>query len=152
MANAGKAEAAKTFNAAIENGGNMTQAMKAGGYTESSAKKAYRLSNSDTWKELCDRFFPDESLAMVHKKFLEKKEGFVYRHKNGQVEYIKTDQPHTDALKALEIAYKLKGYFKTEQKDSGVIRMVEVFDAIHDIKKELRNEQSDDQKLIEGTG
>lgn len=96
-----------------ENGGNVSKAMEAVGYSKMTAKTPQKLTNSKGWQELMKKHFPDSKLAALHKKLLEKKEVIVVSDgakEGSHIEY--TGQPHTDALKALETAYKIKGKMK----------------------------------------
>ncbi|MES2416275.1 MAG: hypothetical protein V4504_01080 [Patescibacteria group bacterium] len=78
-----------------ENGGNLRKAIKEAGYSQKYADNPQRLTTTQTWQEITDETFPDALLALVHRKLLEN-------------EYT--------ALKALDLAYKLKGRYKEAEK------------------------------------
>lgn len=87
----------------------MRQVMKEAGYSQVVADNPRNLSESKGWREMMDEYLPDKDLYELHKKFLNKKEAFVVSDGSqvgGHVEF--TEQPHTDALKALIEANKLK--------------------------------------------
>lgn len=103
------------FDKVAENGGNISKAMREVGYTPISAATPKKLTNSKGWQELMKKYFPDSKLASLHKKLLEKKEVIVVSDGAKEGSHIEwTGQPHTDALKALETAYKLKARYPTE--------------------------------------
>lgn len=97
----------------LENGRSVSAAMREAGYSPETAKVPGKLTNSKGWQELMKKHFPDSKLAALHKKLLEKKEVIVVSDGAREGSHIEwTGQPHTDALKALETAYKLKGKLK----------------------------------------
>lgn len=56
------------------NGGNISQAMKVAGYSDSVSKRTDKLTNTEGWKELMDRYIGDDVLAKAHKQLLEHKQ------------------------------------------------------------------------------
>lgn len=82
----------------VENGGNVSLAMRDAGYSPNTAKTPQKLTSSKAWEELMEEYLPDTLLAERHSALLNKKT------ENGE--------PDTVAVKAaLEMAYKLKGAF-----------------------------------------
>ena len=102
----------------IRNGMTMEAAMKSVGYSDSYAKSSTALKDTESWRILMDKYLPDESLTKIHKKLLNKKEVLI-RNNNitKKVEVIKTGQLHSDAAKALDMGYKLKGKYAAEKKE-----------------------------------
>lgn len=103
------------FAKVLEKGMSVSAAMREVGYSHETAKVPTKLTRSKGWKELMNKHFPDSKLAALHKKLLEKKETIVLSDGAQNGSHIEwTGQPHTDALKALETAYKLKGRYSEE--------------------------------------
>jgi len=96
----------KAFKEAGVNGGNISQAMKTAGYSESVSKRTDKLTNTKGWQELVEEYLPDSELARVHQEGLRAtnidKPDFSVRHKY------------------LDTAYKLKGSYAPERKDVNV--------------------------------
>lgn len=113
--------------------------MRAAGYSESSAKTPKKLTESDGWQELMDKYLPDKKLVDTHKKLLNahKLEHMVFplgmeeadikkllnsvgckpkKIKHGeqaiQVWYWSPDQ--TARAKSVELGYKIKGKLKPQ--------------------------------------
>jgi hypothetical protein len=80
----------------VENRGNVSRSMREAGYSPNTAKNPKNLTKSKTWGDLMKDYFPDDGLATIHKQILNA-----------------TDT--TASLKALDMAYKLKGYYKVEK-------------------------------------
>ena len=100
---------------AVENGGVISRAMLDAGYSPATAKTPQKLTNSKSWQRLMEKHFPDADLAKLHKRLLKKEEGIVVSDGAKEGSHIEwTGQPHSDTLRALEAAYKLKGRFVDE--------------------------------------
>lgn len=90
-------------------------AMREVGYSKRTSEHPDKITESEGWKELMRTHLPDKSLAELHKKFLKKEEAIVISDGAQSGSHIEwTTQPHPDALKALDIAYKLKGNYPKE--------------------------------------
>jgi len=80
----------------------MRKIMRMAGYSEDSARYPKRLTESKGWKELLNKYFPDDRLLQVHNELLESKDQRVKRE-------------------ALDMAYKLKDkYPATKTKVQGL--------------------------------
>lgn len=79
----------KAVDNLVENGGNVSKAMKDAGYSEATAKTPQKLTKSDGYKELMDAYLPDDMLLRALADDIEKKEA------NRKPE--------------LELAFKIKG-------------------------------------------
>lgn len=102
----------RAFDTVGVNGGNISKAMVTAGYSKEVSKRTDKLTRTKGWKELMDKHFPDSELAALHKKLLKKKEVIVVSDGAREGSHLEwTGQPHTDSLKALETAYKLKSRF-----------------------------------------
>jgi hypothetical protein len=65
----------KAAIALVGNGGNVTQAMLAAGYSEATANTPGKLTKSVGWQELLDTYLPDDMLLRALSDDIEKKEG-----------------------------------------------------------------------------
>lgn len=83
------------------------------GYSKNSAR-AGLVQQTKTFRDIIEKALPDTKLTALHKKLLEKKEIVITGVGRGESEWEYTGQPHSDALKALETAYKLKGRYSDE--------------------------------------
>lgn len=109
----------KAFKESLENGGNVTEAMKTAEYAEATIHNPQNLTESDGWKALMHKYLPDDKLAKRHEELLDKREKVIIEHKdrsgNSDI-YEVLDQPDTQAVsKGLEMAYKLKGAYAPEK-------------------------------------
>lgn len=110
----------RAFDKVLENGGkSVSTAMLAAGYTPATSKNPNKLTNSKAWQKLMKTYISDTKLATLHKKLLEKKEIVITQVGKGESQWEYTGQPHTDSLKALDIALRLKAKFPQEDKESG---------------------------------
>ena len=73
----------------VENGGNVSKAMRDAGYSPETAKSPSKLTSSEGYKELMDTYLPDDMLLRALSDDIEEKKG------NRKPE--------------LELAFKLKG-------------------------------------------
>src|SRR3569623_2542239 len=89
---------------------NITKIAIKHGYTPKTANSG-AVQNTKTYREIVEKHLSDEKLAKLHEKFLQKKEVVIVGTGRGESEFVFTGQPHSDALKALETAYKLKGRY-----------------------------------------
>lgn len=62
--------ARKAFTNALENGGNMSKAMRDAGYSDAMAKNPQKLTQSDAWQELLDKHLSDKTIIKKHKELL----------------------------------------------------------------------------------
>lgn len=88
----------------VENGGNVSQAMIAAGYKPATAKTPQKLTESKAWPELMDEYLPDDKVLQVHANGLEAVKIFS-SHTEPDREVV----DHPTRLKAVEMAYKVKG-------------------------------------------
>lgn len=86
----------KAFAKTLENGGVVSTAMIDAEYSRAMAKNPQKLTESKGWKELMDKHLPDDRLAQKHEQLLEDEESNVQ-------------------VKALDMAYKLKGSYAPEK-------------------------------------
>lgn len=103
----------RAFDKVVENGGNVSAAMREVGYSAETAKTPQKLTESDGWKEMMDKVMPDSLLYEKHKKLLEKQQVVTKNNvTTGEIEVIPTGEIDVQAVsKGLEMAYKLKRRF-----------------------------------------
>lgn len=87
----------------------MGEILRKNGYSEAVATHPKIVLESKGWLEAFEEAIPDSLLEKVHKQFLKKREKIVVGVGKGYSEIQDTGQPHSDALKATELAYKIKG-------------------------------------------
>lgn len=95
----------------VENGGNVSKAMKEAGYSVATAKTPQKLTESKAWIEIMGEQLPDEMLLKVHKEGLNASKQIV-------VEGVPLDIEQPDYAtrhKYLDTAYKLKGSYAPEK-------------------------------------
>jgi hypothetical protein len=97
----------------VENGGNVSKAMRDAGYSPNTAHTPQKLTESDAWREIMDRVLPDDLLAEKHAALLNKKEvKRTFDHDAGEWIDAETGDVDTQAVsKGLDMAYKLKGKY-----------------------------------------
>lgn len=95
----------------------VSRAIKESGvYSRHVANKPDLVTNTNGWRELMEKHFPDKKLSALHQKLLNKQEAIVVSDGSQSGSHIEwTKQPHTDALKALDVAYKLKGKYPRDE-------------------------------------
>lgn len=104
------------FKEVVENGRSVSAAMRIAGLSPKTAITPSKLTRSKGWKELMDKYFPESKLAELHRKLLDKQEILIISDGAKEGSHMeKTGQPHTDALKALDIALKLRARYPTEE-------------------------------------
>lgn len=94
-----------------KNGGNMTRAMIAVGYSPATAHNPSEITERKSWAALMAEHLPEDRVAKRHSELLDKR---AYRKTVDGDEV--DDGPDTAAVgKALEMAYKLRGSFKEDK-------------------------------------
>jgi hypothetical protein len=106
----------KAFKEIAEKGRTSVSAiMRDVGYSEATAVDPGKLTKSKGWQELMEKHLSDKKLTALHDKILNKKEKIVVGVGKGFSEIVDTGQPHPDALRALDVAYKLKRKYPSEK-------------------------------------
>mgnify|MGYP001563744991 CR=1 FL=1 len=108
-----------------ENGGSVSAAMREAGYSDISAATPKKLTESDGWQELMQKYLPDKLLARKHKALLTipKKTRVI---KQGEI-ITETEELHTEAIKAgLDMAYKLKAKYAPEKHEHRVEEIMRI--------------------------
>lgn len=104
------------INNSLENGGNITQAMRDAKYSENTINNPSNLTESKAWQERMAEYLPDDNLFKVHQEGLES---------NRVISAMKTDKEadgstsdfievpdYATRHRYLETAYKLKRYLQ----------------------------------------
>lgn len=60
----------KAFKELVVNGGNISKAMLTAGYSSTIVHATEKLTRSNGWQELMQKYLPDEELAKVHSEGL----------------------------------------------------------------------------------
>ena len=91
-------------------------AMIQAGYSPKTAIVPSQTIDSVGFQQILKKYIPDNLAIKTHKSLLKKKEYIKqYNHASGEYELVKTNQPHGDANKALELWYKASGNFAPEK-------------------------------------
>lgn len=93
----------KAIENAVENGGNISKAMRDAGYSPATAKNPDKLTKSDAWQELMEKYLPDEKLLEVGEEGLD-----AWKIHSSHTEPDKQIPDYQTRAKYLELALKLK--------------------------------------------
>lgn len=93
-----------------ENGGNASRAMIEAGYSPVTAATPGKLTTARGFNELLDKYLPERHLMSKHRQFLDSKRIIKTFRKGDLQETIEETDPN--AVKALDMAYKLRGKYK----------------------------------------
>lgn len=105
----------KVFEKVVK-GSNISTAMRQVGYSEETAKRTNKITNSDGWKELLDKHIPDRKLAKVLDEGLDAgKRIFKNNNESGEIEDMGIEADYAVRHKYLETGLKLKNRFPKEQ-------------------------------------
>ena len=96
----------------LETNGNVSAAMKLAGYSVETAKNPQQLTRSKGWQELMQKYLPDNHLMKRHKEFLDAPRQ-IRTYKKGDL-VSETEETDPSAVRALDMAYKLKGRYSAE--------------------------------------
>lgn len=100
---------------------------KTGNYSENVAKRVNIITKSQSWQALMLEYMPEEHIAIRHAEILDKRDrrkverldedgNVVVDEKGNAIMDEVDDGPNTAAVtKGLELAYRLRGKFKTEE-------------------------------------
>lgn len=108
----------KAVSLISKHNGNVGAAMREAGYPESSSKQPQRLTNSKAYKELIEEFLPDQHLLDRHREMLDAPR--IMRTYVKGIVTNETTETDPSSVKALDMAYKLKGKY-TENVTNNVL-------------------------------
>lgn len=108
----------EAFKKVFKEGLPVSRAMVEVGFSPIVATRPKTLTESKGWKQLMDRYLPDEYLGIKHRELLEKKDTTkVFNEQTREWSEQETNRPETNAVsKALDMAYKLKSKYQDTQK------------------------------------
>lgn len=92
----------KAAKALVGNGGNVTAAMREAEYAEATINTPQKLTESKGFQEIWEELIPKSLVVKTHRKIILKKD--------------KDGQPHSDAVKGVDMAYKVDGAYAPEKK------------------------------------
>lgn len=117
MANNPSIKQKKALAIMVENGGNVSKAMREAGYSPKTAKNPNKLTSSKKFNFLLDKYLPNSLLLEKHQQLLNKQEVIARNNiKSGEIEIIPTGEIDAQAVKSgLDMAYKLKGSYAAEK-------------------------------------
>lgn len=93
----------------IENGGNVSKSMREVGYSVESAKNPQKITATQTFQALLDEYLPEQHLSRKHREFLDSKR-IIRTYVKGDLKE-ETEETDSNAVKALDMAYKLRGKY-----------------------------------------
>lgn len=93
----------KAMEIAVENGGNVSRAMREAGYSPETAKNPSKLTETQAWKEMMEKYLPDEKLLEVGEEGLG-----AWKIHTSHTEPDKPIPDYPTRAKYLELALKLK--------------------------------------------
>src|SRR3990167_7130532 len=91
----------------LENKTPVSVSMRNNGYSPKTAKTPKKLTKSDAWRQVMNEYLPDHKLFKKHEEALE---ATRWNDFTGERE-----EDHTIRLKAVDMAYKLKGHSMVNQ-------------------------------------
>lgn len=95
-----------------ENGRKASPAMIQAGYSPASATRPSKLTRSKGFQELLEKYLPERHLLKKHSEFLNAKR-ITRTYQRGDLKDV-TEETDPNAVRALDMAYKLKGKYKQE--------------------------------------
>ena len=154
----------RAFDKVVENGGNVSSAMREVGYSEATANTPQKLTESKGWKELMETYLSDDKLAQKHDELLNSggieklrfavtddnetiKETvhavagcevlYIRQGKDEKMAYVKVSDNQTQRA-ALDMAYKLKGSYAPDKSiNVSILADPEQFDVIRTLAKQM---------------
>lgn len=93
----------------VENKGNVSKSMREVGYSAKHAKNPQQITSSPTFQALLDEFLPEQHLSQKHREFLDAKK-IIRTYVKGDLKET-TEETDGNAVKALDMAYKLRGKY-----------------------------------------
>lgn len=94
----------KVISAVVENGGNVSKAMREAGYSEAYSKNPQKIVQTKTWEELLDEYLPDDLLTKVALEGL-----FAKRIQTSPTEGDREVEDYAVRQRYLETSLKMKG-------------------------------------------
>lgn len=92
-----------------ENNGNVSKSLRDVGYSASVAENPQRVVGTQTFQALMDELLPERHLTEKHREFLDSKR-VIRTYVKGDLKE-ETEETDSNAVKALDMAYKLRGKY-----------------------------------------
>ncbi len=130
----------------VANGGkrrSLAQAMREAGYSESYARNPQKIKGTKAWQEYLEEYIPDEEVAVAHKALLgaqrvnrmefpasmtddeiaeiiasSGRTVLVLKRGKTSVSVAFAEPDFTTQVRAIDLAYKVKGLYKTSEADT----------------------------------
>ena len=116
------------FNEVVVKGSSLTKAMIKVGYSPSTAKRTNKLTRTDGWQELLDKYIPEKSLMKVQKQGLKAGRRFhkiIGRDENGKPLYkVEIVADYSTRHKYLETGLKLRGKLRNDEPEGNTYNIV----------------------------
>lgn len=109
----------RTAKLLIETNGNVSKAMRMAGYPATTARNPQQITKAKGFTELLEKYLPESHLLAKHRTFLDSKRVVKTFRKGDLMETIEETDPA--AVKALDMAYKLKGKYQDKAGNSVLI-------------------------------
>lgn len=138
--------AKKAIKLALENGGNMSKAMREAGYSPALAKNPQKLTSSKAWRMMLDSIMPDEFVLEQHKKLFEQKQinYFVFPKSMEDKEII--EHVEASGLKVVNVRMSDKGKMAFYSiPDANAIKSA--LDMVHKLKGRYSQEEDPDKPI-----
>jgi hypothetical protein len=111
----------KAFKEVVR-GSTIKDAMIKAKYSLTTANRTNKLTRTKGWQELLDKNLSDEKITAIHNKLLNKRESFIVSDGAKEGSHVEfTEQPHSDAAKAIDMAYKLKKKYESEAINNNIV-------------------------------
>lgn len=115
----------KAMKLVVENGGNISKAMRDAGYSPETAKSPSKLTESLAWQDLMEKHFSDAKISKIID------EGLKAMKENAKMVEV---PDHATRHKFVETALKLKSKFPAEKHEltgkDGEALQIEITDAV----------------------
>lgn len=103
----------------VENHGNVSKSMREVGYSVSHSNNPHQVTRTKTFQELMEKYLPEKNLMKKHQEFLNSKR-IIKTYQRGDLKEV-TEETDPNAVKALDMAYKLKGKYADKVGNSVLI-------------------------------
>jgi len=102
----------KVFEKTLENGGNVTKAMREMKYTEATINNPKNVTETKSWEQLLDEYLPEDLITKTHKEAFEANRTISVvsgkQASGGTTDFVDVPDWQT-RMKATELGYKVRG-------------------------------------------
>lgn len=111
----------------VVKGGTISGGMVKAGYAPSTAQRTDKVTKTKRWQELVAKYISDQKIARLHDKLLNKQEVIALSDGTQHGAHLEwTGQPHSDAVKALEMAYRLKDKYPHDEEGGNKVLILNI--------------------------